>query len=285
MWDNLRRQPMTFLLAFVLHLGLVLAMWFGYHPDTPVVLSEQQPVIQAFVIGGPGPAMPVEPVADPEPAVQPLPEPPKSREEVSQHVVEEKQPPERELLTKNQLELKRKMDEVARQDAERKRISDEAESKRKAEEEQRRLAEERRKAEELKRRQEDDRRKAVEDELRHSMEDESRQMQQAAERQRAAERQQLVNRELAKYTGLISQKVERNWVRPSDSPKGFSCIARVQLMPGGAVARASIVKSCGNVLLDRSVEAAIYKSSPLPVPSDPDIFNSFRDIQFKFEPR
>jgi len=87
-----------------------------------------------------------------------------------------------------------------------------------------------------------------------------------------------------KYRAVIRQKVSRNWTRPAAAGQGKECIVRVRLVAGGEVINAEVVKSSGDAAFDRSVESAVYKAAPLPVPSEPDMFEYFRDIEFLFRP-
>ena len=44
---------------------------------------------------------------------------------------------------------------------------------------------------------------------------------------------------------------------------------QIEQQPGGQVLSARVIRSCGNPALDRSVEQAAIKASPLPPPPDP----------------
>jgi colicin import membrane protein len=90
--------------------------------------------------------------------------------------------------------------------------------------------------------------------------------------------------EIARFEALIRQKVERNWLRPAQSAGGLSCIVRLRIAPGGEVLSAVIVRGSGDGAFDRSVEAAVLRASPLPVPSDMSVFEHFRDLELKFKP-
>lgn len=90
---------------------------------------------------------------------------------------------------------------------------------------------------------------------------------------------------MAELEGLIRQRVTRNWIRPASAPDGLNCLVRVRLAPGGEVLAVSVVKSSGNALFDRSVENAVYKAAPLPVPDDPQLFKYVREINIKFDPQ
>ena len=87
-----------------------------------------------------------------------------------------------------------------------------------------------------------------------------------------------------KYRAIIRQKVSRNWIKPAAVGQGKECIVRVRLVAGGEVINAEVVKSSGDAAFDRSVESAVYKAAPLPVPSEADMFEYFRDIEFLFRP-
>jgi len=89
---------------------------------------------------------------------------------------------------------------------------------------------------------------------------------------------------VASYTDLIRQKVERNWIQPPGDITGLDCVVRVRLIPGGDVIDAQVIKSSGNAFFDRSVERATRKAAPLPLPSDPSMFNFFRTLEFYFRP-
>lgn len=88
-----------------------------------------------------------------------------------------------------------------------------------------------------------------------------------------------------RYKALMKQKVERNWVRPPSAAKGLQCVVRVRLLAGGDVVSAKVIQGSGNAAFDRSVESAVFKAAPLPVPSDPQTFEYFRELDFVFNPQ
>lgn len=91
--------------------------------------------------------------------------------------------------------------------------------------------------------------------------------------------------EKAKYIDAIMKKVNANWLRPPNTPDYLSCEVRVRLGANGSVLTTSIIKSSGDLAFDRSVESAVSKSDPLPVPSSPTLLRQFRDIRFNFQPK
>jgi|OpeIllAssembly_1097287.scaffolds.fasta_scaffold23305_2 colicin import membrane protein len=90
---------------------------------------------------------------------------------------------------------------------------------------------------------------------------------------------------ISQYVGIIGDRVRRNWIQPPSSRVGLSCVVKVQLMPGGDVISAQVVQSSGDAAFDRSVEAAVYRAAPLPLPPDPGLFESFRTLTFNFSPK
>ena len=96
------------------------------------------------------------------------------------------------------------------------------------------------------------------------------------------ERLALLDAGRMEYIAQIKDKIERNWLRPPGTALGLECIVRVSQIPGGEVVQAEIQTSSGDVAFDRSVEEAVLRSSPLPVPEDPSLFD--RHIVIIFEP-
>ena len=149
-----------------------------------------------------------------------------------------------------------------------------AERQRREQEERDRLAriEQERQAEELRRQQAEEARQRAEREA------ELRVAMQVEERFMAAERGGL----LAQYIAVIRQKVERNWVRPVSARAGLECVVHVTQIPGGEVVGVRLGECNGNDVVVRSIEAAVYRSSPLPLPPDPELFE--RNLRFTFKP-
>ncbi|HSD37066.1 MAG TPA: TonB family protein [Rhodocyclaceae bacterium] len=83
------------------------------------------------------------------------------------------------------------------------------------------------------------------------------------------------------WTAAISQKVRGHLsaaVPPGDPTAEFA----IELLPSGEVASVRLTKSSGNKALDDAMLRAIYASSPLPKPSQPDVF--VRNLNFVFKP-
>ena len=83
------------------------------------------------------------------------------------------------------------------------------------------------------------------------------------------------------YMGRIREKIARNNTFPGAS-SGLTGRVQVRLAPGGQVLAVQVIDSSGNQAYDQAMERNVFRSSPLPVPQDPDDFNYFRDIVIRF---
>ena len=191
--------------------------------------------------------------------------------------VERKRKAEQAVKQKAETERKRKAEAVAKQKAE-------AERKRKAEQatKQKAEAERKRKAEQAAKKKAEAERKAREAAARQREAEQAMQAEIAAEQQ--AEKEARDQGVVAEHVAYIQEKVRRNWLRPAGSSDDFTCTLEVSLIPGGDVAKARVVQSCGSTVLDRSVESAVFKAAPLPVPRDSGLFHHFRELRFIFSP-
>jgi colicin import membrane protein len=113
---------------------------------------------------------------------------------------------------------------------------------------------------------------------------EARIAQQQADLERA-EQAAARGRVLNEYKTKIQNKITRNIVMPPGVPDDALAVFRVTLLPGGSILSAVKQKSSGNAAYDNSVERAILKSDPLPLPPDPAMFKDFRVLRLEFQPR
>ncbi|TVQ45269.1 MAG: cell envelope integrity protein TolA [Gammaproteobacteria bacterium] len=161
----------------------------------------------------------------------------------------------------------------AREEAER-RAREEAERRAREEAEQRAREEAERRA------REEAERRAREQEARRQAERESelRRMMEGEERRRRAEQAGLLDQ----YRRMIEQRIVRNWARPPSAQAGLNCTVNVRQAPGGTVLDVSIGACNGDEAVRRSIEAAVYRASPLPEPPDPTLFE--RNLTIIFRP-
>ncbi len=179
-------------------------------------------------------------------------------------------------------ERKREADLKARREAEaeeRKR-KEEAERQRLAELERKRKQEEERLAKIEQQRKQEEERRQRELEAQRQRESESLLAQQLAEEEKrvAAQRSGL----LGQYMALIRQKVERSWIKPPSAQPGLKCTVQVSQIPGGEVVSVRVARCNGDDAVVRSVEAAVWAASPLPLPADPSLFE--RSLSLEFAP-
>lgn len=116
---------------------------------------------------------------------------------------------------------------------------------------------------------------------------ESKKQAEAAAAQRAAqnaENQARIAGEVDKYKALIINAIGRNWILPENTNSGLSSQFRIRLAPDGSLIDVTLTRSSGDPLLDRSAQTAIYKAQPLPVPTDAETFNLFREISLTVRP-
>jgi colicin import membrane protein len=87
---------------------------------------------------------------------------------------------------------------------------------------------------------------------------------------------------LATWQSMIQQRITRAWLRPPTAKAGINCILNVTQVPGGEVTKVSIGACNGDQAVRDSIEAAVYRASPLPPPPDPALFQ--RDLEITFKP-
>jgi colicin import membrane protein len=86
----------------------------------------------------------------------------------------------------------------------------------------------------------------------------------------------------AAYMYAIQSRVMNRWVRPASATVGTECVANITQAPGGEVLTVRIGQCNGDAAVRQSIEAAIYRASPLPKPDDPSVFE--REIRLTFRP-
>jgi colicin import membrane protein len=280
---NWRAVALSVLVHAVI-VGAAVFGWFTWKHDTlPNTLAIEATVIDERALKGveKAPEVPMEPpppeTPPPEPVPEPQPEPPPPEEQgPPKPDPAEVQRKEEERLAAEKLEQeKREQEDKAvqeRLETEKKEAEKQAAAKAAAE----KLAAAQKKADEKKRAE--DARKAAEEkaqlardaELRRSLEDEDR-----ASRARSSE-------EANRWYAQIIARIERAWIKPPSAQAGIECIVSVTQVQGGEVT-AVRVDSCtgGGEAMSQSVEAAVYRASPLPSPPNPALFERTLILTFK----
>jgi colicin import membrane protein len=84
-----------------------------------------------------------------------------------------------------------------------------------------------------------------------------------------------------RYASALNDAIARNWIRPSNIDTGEKCGVSIVQVPGGEVIRTAFAPSCEfDELGRRSLEAAIYKASPLPYAGFEQVFTRSANINF-----
>ena len=86
---------------------------------------------------------------------------------------------------------------------------------------------------------------------------------------------------LRAYRDDVYNSVYSNWIRPSYSKRGWECKVHVTQTNTGKVINVKIISCQGDSNFQDSVKKAIFKSSPLPLPKHPSLFNDTVEIKFK----
>ena len=76
--------------------------------------------------------------------------------------------------------------------------------------------------------------------------------------------------------------MQRAWIRPAAARGGLDCRVAVTQVPGGTVVSVKVLECNGDEVVRQSIEAAVYRASPLPAPPDPSLFE--RNLELRFKP-
>ena len=94
--------------------------------------------------------------------------------------------------------------------------------------------------------------------------------------------QAMNSNEMAAYQFALQQKVLRMWARPASAQPGLDCVVQVRQSAAGEVLSARVVSCNGDAAVERSIEAAVFKASPLPLPENSVLFDP--NLRFRFIP-
>lgn len=90
------------------------------------------------------------------------------------------------------------------------------------------------------------------------------------------------NKGLADYLSKVRAKIRGNIVLPQSINGNPESVFAVTQLPSGEVLAVKLKTSSGNPALDTAVERAILKSSPLPKPDNPSLFE--RELEIRYRP-
>jgi colicin import membrane protein len=274
MWKSIRENPRAVTYAVLMHLVLLVLLMVGLDWTPKAIKPGVKIPIEAELVSSDKLKVLEQRKLEAEKAAEQQ----RKQAEADKAAAEKKKQAEvaaqkkaaAEKVKQAELAAKKKADAEKKAVAEKKKQAEVA-AKKKAE------AEKKRKAEEVARKKAAAEKKAAEAQQREA---EAALKAQLAEEESRARAQSA----LAEYIPYIQDKIQRNWLRPAGSPSGLTCLVKVRLIPGGDVVSVNVVRSSGDPVFDRSVETAVLKASPLPLPEDAELFNHFREINFNFDP-
>lgn len=261
-------------LALLMHGLLLLALMIGVSWKIPPQLPIEAD-IWTELPALPPPPPEFAPPPEPLPAVEAKPEvEPIDQTKIALEKAEKKRAAEALLAKENEAALQQK--------AEKKRADDQRiEAARQAE--QARI--ERERVEKVQAEKREQTRHQLDQELarqlREELDAESTQLKALQGRAKVSSQARLVQ----DFRERIRAKIRDGLVLPQNLKGDAEVTFQVTLLPNGEVVRVTLVKTSGQPLYDGAVERAIYKASPLPLPSDREAAQPFRDgLTLKFRP-
>jgi colicin import membrane protein len=87
---------------------------------------------------------------------------------------------------------------------------------------------------------------------------------------------------MSTWAQQIQARIERAWIKPPSARSGINCILNVTQVPGGVVTSVALGACNGDDAVKQSIVDAVYRASPLPAPSDPNLFE--RSLELNFRP-
>lgn len=274
-WQTIRSNPNALVWAIVIHVLAFIAIGISFKSSDPKISSVKQDKV-------------IEAVAIDESKIQ---------EEINKlkKADRRKKRDQKRLQDKaRKAKINRRKEEKKLQALKKKQKEQEVISKNKQTQENKRLAVLKEKRLEQERKEKETQKKLdklenTRIERKAQLEKEEKQRQEKiAQAKRAAEQKRRAKFELgevAKYKGLIRNQITRKWIFPASYQKGMKCKILVRLIPSGDVVSVRVIQSSGNSAFDRSVEMAVNKASPLPVPkASTGLFDKFREVELVFDP-
>lgn len=88
---------------------------------------------------------------------------------------------------------------------------------------------------------------------------------------------------LAAWATELQQAIRARWIRPDEKGLRYPCVLELELAPNGLIQNVSFPDACSDTgRLETSIQAAVLKAMPLPMPTDPSVFR--RRLRLRFKP-
>ncbi len=260
-------------LAFTVHIFFLILLVFG------VSWQIQNPAPVMVELWS---ALPPEPA--PLPAPEPVPPPPpkpveKTEVKAPDIALEKKKKAEQEKKRKEET-IRRRNEEARQLELETMREQARLEADQKHREADKKVAEQKRR-EQLKREDKELQKRMLD----QDMVAEASQLKGIEAKALADRRAAELGRIVADFRDRIRAKIRGNTRIPENLSGNPQARFEVSVLPTGEIVGVKLIKSSGNTAYDQAVERAIYKSSPLPTPTDKDAIAQFRKLDLKFQPK
>lgn len=268
LWQTVKNNPSVVTWAVIVHIAVFIAIGVSFKSsDNKVTSTKQVKVIEAVAI---------------------------DEKKINAEINKLKKADKRKKTNQKKLQDKaskakkdRKKEERKLRALKKKQKEQEAINKKKRIKENKRLADVERKQKETQEKIDKLEKQRKEKQTLLEKEEKERQEKIAAKERLIQQKQQAQEKgaEVQKYQALIKSKVTAKWIIPASYQTGMKCEVLVRLIPSGDVVSVYISKSSGNSVFDRSVEQAVKKSSPLPLPAaSKNLFDEFREVRLVFSP-
>lgn len=290
----------SFVLSVLLHGGIVVLLVYGWYlfqgppVPAPTLAIEATPVNARSVRGllrqlpqphpTPPPPLP-KPKSPPQPTPQEIAQQEaqkeqaaqeqKQAEELRQRQAQEKLAQEQAAAQAHAEELREEAEAAAQKKAEEEAAAAAAKKKQEEEEAAAKKALQERLAEEEKKEEQEQAAKDLaqrEADLKRSL---------AEEEQQDKLAQLRASSEEASWASAITARIHRAWIPPPTVHPGIQCVLYVTQDRSGQVSSVRIGSCNGDQAVRQSIEAAVYRASPLPGPPDPSLFQSNLTITFR----
>jgi colicin import membrane protein len=276
-------------LALLVHgmllLGLMVGVSWKIPPQLPIEadLWLELPALPPSI---PAPEFATQPDAlPPEPEPEALPEPVPAQPDAAQIALEQVERKRLEAQRQEELRqaaLQKKLDEERRVEAmrqvEQARAEKERIDKERADKErQEKLRIDNEKREQTRRQIDQD----LARQMREELDAEAAQLGALQRGSRAGNQARVVR----DFQERIRAKIRDALILPQNIKGDAEVTFQVDLLPNGEVLRVTLLRTSGQALYDSAVERAIFRASPLPLPSDREAARPFRDgLTLKFRP-
>ena len=270
-----QQHRLSVLISIVCHVVLAASLTIGFNPSSRsrARLPVEQIAIEAMIVDESQLQQELERLEQIEQA------------EVRRQLEQEQQARDRAEAARLEREDEERRLEVARLEAAEAERQEElrlADLQRQREEEQERLRQEAERVAELERQREQEaerqRQAAAAAAQRAEMEAELQRALAAEDDRRRAQEAGLLD----EYIRLIENRIQQNWIPPASAISGLECIVNVTQIPSGDVVDVQVGRCTGDDAVVRSIEAAVLRSSPLPRPPVPSLFE--RNLEVVFNP-